>query len=124
MTHTEQVKKKVQEFDKKFLYRLNQIALAHMDVALYADQENWLRAALLEIYSLGVKEGREKMIKLLPVIEVKKNASRPEFSFKFIVGQDYVETMPISQNIEEGNALAIVMKVIEATNHAYKQMSL
>lgn len=35
------------EFDAKFLYRLNQIALHGIkDVALYADQEAWLSQAL------------------------------------------------------------------------------
>jgi hypothetical protein len=76
-------------------------------------------------YWLERWEMREKeLYALLPVIEVKRNLKDGYWNMKYSVGEDYVETIHLSEDLSDTDKLQTVLKVVQSANEAYKQMTI
>lgn len=75
------------------------------------------------LHSQAIEEERERIIKMLPVIEVVRDLEEPFWSMKYKVGEDYVQTMKISDDVSEVEKLNIVLSVVRAANDSYKILS-
>lgn len=81
----------MEEFDKKFLFKLNQIALKHLYVELYADQEQFLRSSLQKV----IKADRERCLGCVPEQVKEKKA-----------GNVYTKTTPFGNGQTISNTIS------------------
>lgn len=72
---------------------------------------------------LSYEEGRERVIKLLPIIEVMRDVKKGAFALRYKIGTDYVQSMLIDQHITEELAIDIVLKTVAQANDSYKRLA-
>lgn len=82
-TIQQEIQKKILDFDMKFLYKLNQIALKNLFPGLYADQIEWLEKSLESIATTAREEERrniayniESFLKCFPHLTLQEYAER------------------------------------------------
>jgi len=92
------------------LGEISQMKLVDVGKTLYADA-----------YHRGQEDMKRKAIEASPKIKVKQGIVDKHFSLRYSIGDDYVETVLIPDSIEMIDAVDVVMKLIAAANHSFKE---